>query len=337
MMANRRNFKQRVAKYLASKVLTYDNWSDSISDGRKGDELALYGLCMLFSQHAVVHLHNDLIWSTLASSNNNYLDDLQKCNIHLCYLVRGLFMELVQHDIPLQILDDKPNVQSIVIGELSMEEESTYKVVSQTGLGVAKNAMTMKVDAEDAASTSQCNTDPSGTQLYQSCAKEASTLTQPVKILVVKMNISDPNKSYQVTQQLLQLPKSRYRPDDYLEKLAPAQHEPASVASDMHGDSDATLLYSSSHETIPYWPLGDDKLSTSLSTLDIHKKTESTTSVKNTINWKILTKCRFNIDLYGIRKYHRHYYFKCAEANSNRSFNKVRDWNMHHHIIHSTS
>ena len=154
-----------------------------------------------------------------------------------------------------------------------MEEESMYKVVSQTGLGGTKSAMTMKVDAEDTASTSWCNTDPSGTQSYQTCAKEASTLTQPVKILVVKMNISDPNKSYQVTQQqLLQLPKSRYRPDDYLEKLAPAQHEPASVASDTHGDSDATLLYSSSDETIPYWPIGDDKVSTSLLTPDIHKK-----------------------------------------------------------------
>ena len=253
---------------MASKVLSYDNWLDSISDGRKGDVLALYRLCMLFSQHAVVHLHNDLIWSTLASSNNNHLDDL-----HLCYLGRGLFMELVQRDIPLQILDDKPNVQSIMIGELSMEEESTYKVASQTGLGVTKSATTMKVDAEDAASTSRCNMDPSGTQSYQSCAKEASTLTQPMKILVVKMNISDPNKSYQVTkQQLLQLTKSRYRPDDYLKKLAPTQHELASVASNIHGDSNATLLYSSFDETIPYWPLGDDKVSTSLPTPDSHKK-----------------------------------------------------------------
>ena len=100
-----------------------------------------------------------------------------------------------------------------------MEEESTYKLVSQNGLGGTKSAITMKVNAEDAASTSLCNTDPSGNQSYQSCAKEISMLIQPVKILVVKMNIPDPNKSYHVTQQqLLQLPKSRYRPDDYLEK-----------------------------------------------------------------------------------------------------------------------
>ena len=110
MLANKHNFQIRVAKYLASKVLSYENWLDSISDGRKGDVLALYGLCLLFSKHAVVHLHNDLVWSTLASLSNNHLEDLQKLDIHLCYIGRGLFMELVQCDIPLQILDDKLNV-----------------------------------------------------------------------------------------------------------------------------------------------------------------------------------------------------------------------------------
>ena len=95
MMANKRNFEIRAAKYLASKVLTYENWSDSISDGRKGDVLVLDSLCMLFSKHAVVDLHNNVVWSTLDSLSNNHLDNLQKCDIHLCYLGRGLFMELV--------------------------------------------------------------------------------------------------------------------------------------------------------------------------------------------------------------------------------------------------
>ena len=96
MLANNQNFERRAAKYLASKVLSYDNWCDSITQGRKGDVLALYRLCMLFSRHAVVHLHNNLIWSTLASIGNNHLSDLQKCDIHLCYLGRGLFMEVVE-------------------------------------------------------------------------------------------------------------------------------------------------------------------------------------------------------------------------------------------------
>ena len=47
MLANRCNFELRASKYLASKVLSLDNWMDSISDGRKGDILALYWLCTL--------------------------------------------------------------------------------------------------------------------------------------------------------------------------------------------------------------------------------------------------------------------------------------------------
>ena len=42
MLANCHNFEIRATKYLSSKVLMYDNWTYSISDGQKGDILALY-------------------------------------------------------------------------------------------------------------------------------------------------------------------------------------------------------------------------------------------------------------------------------------------------------
>ena len=113
MLANHQNFELWVAKYSASKVLTFNNWSDSISDGREGDILALYGLCMLFRRHAVVHLHNGIIWLTLDLLIADHLNDLDKCDVHLCYLDRGLFMELVESETPLRILEDsKENVQS---------------------------------------------------------------------------------------------------------------------------------------------------------------------------------------------------------------------------------
>ena len=85
----------------------FGNWSDSISDGRKGDILALHGLCMLFSKHALVHLHNRIIWSTLDSSSANHLNDLDKLDLHLCYLGRGLFMELVEQVTLLTIPGDR--------------------------------------------------------------------------------------------------------------------------------------------------------------------------------------------------------------------------------------
>ena len=172
-------------------------------------------------------------------------------------------------------------------------------------------------------------------RIYQSCTKKDSKLTQIVKILVVKMNIPEPNKSYQVTQQqLLQLPKSRYRPDDYLEKLSSPQHEAVLTTPSMHGDSDATLLYSSSDETIPYWTLSNDNASTNQSPLNKHNKIDITTNIKCIKNQKKPTKRRLNISVHGIRKYHQHYYFKCVETSCNRTFNKVRDWNTHHHMMH---
>ena len=329
MLANNQNFERRAVKYLASKVFSYDNWCDSITQGRKGDVLALYGLCMLFSHHAVVHLHNNLIWSTLASMGTNHLSDLQKCDIHLCYLGRGLFMELVEWDKPLRILVDKPDIQSIVIGELTTEEDLL-------------------------PTTSQVEPTSVKDLLLQTYAEKDSKLLLTVKFVAMKMNIIKPNKSYQVSQQqLLQLPKSKYRPDNYYGKLlsprpesassvhsihedsdvtlpyssssekSPLPH-PALVSSlpSKHADSDTTLPYSSSDETISYWDHCEDN------------RTENPKIIKDTKNCGKSTRHRFDISFIGIRKCCRYYHFKCKEPRCNKTFNKVRDWNAHHRLVH---
>ena len=329
MLANNRNFERRAAKYLASKVLSYDNWCDSITQGRKGDVLALYGLCMLFSCHAVVHLHNNLIWSTLASMGTNHLSDLQKCDIHLYYLGRGLFMELVERDKPLRILVDKPDIHSIVIGELTTEE-GLLPIISQVEPTSDKDLLLQKYTEKD------------------------SKLLLTVKIMAMKMNTIKPNKSYQVSQQqLLQLPKSKYRPANYYDKLLSSRPEsissvhsihkdsdatlpysssgeksplphPALVSSlpSKHADSDTTLPYSSSDETIPYWDHCEDN------------RPENPKIIKDTKKSGKFTKRRFGISFIGIRKCRRYYHFKCKEPRCNKTFNKVRDWNAHHRLVH---
>ena len=90
MLVNCRNFEIRAAKDLASKGLTFVNWTDSIIEGQKGNILAMYGLCMMFGKHALVHLHGSIIWSTLDSLGESHSIDLEKCDIHLCYLGRGV-------------------------------------------------------------------------------------------------------------------------------------------------------------------------------------------------------------------------------------------------------
>ena len=329
MLANNRNFERRAAKYLASKVLSYDNWCDSITQGRKGDVLALYGLCMLFSRHAVVHLHNNLIWSTLASIGNNHSSDLQKCDIHLCYLGRGLFMELVERDKPLQMLEDKPDMQSLIIGELKIEEgllptTSHTEPTSDKGL------------------------------LHLTYAEKDIKLTSIVNIVAVNMKLLNPNKSYHVSQQqLLQLPMSKYRQDNYYDKLLPPSPESVTPVYSIHDDSNATLPYSSLGEKSPLShpvlePSLPNKYADSDTTLPYSSSDETIlycdySDVNRIENPKISkntkiggksTKRTFEISFIGIRRRRQHYLFKCIAPRCNKTFNKVKDWNAHHRLVH---
>ena len=76
----------RARRYLASKGLAFDNWMTSITDGMKGDILVLYTLCMLFDKHAIEHLRHGMVWSTLADLSQDHYADIQKCELHLCYV-----------------------------------------------------------------------------------------------------------------------------------------------------------------------------------------------------------------------------------------------------------
>ena len=85
------------------------------------------------------------IWSTLATLSDNHQEDLKKCDFHLCYIGRGLFMELVQREIPLQILEDMKNVQSLIVGELTPKEAkhtTAYCILDWALLEARTNTMT---------------------------------------------------------------------------------------------------------------------------------------------------------------------------------------------------
>ena len=122
---NQQNLEVRVSRYLASKELAFDNWMTSIANGMKGDILVLYTLCMLFDKHAIVHLRHGMVWSTLVDLSQDHYADIQKCELHLCYVGRGLFIELMERKTPLEIVKDTAAVQSLIIGELSTTEEQT--------------------------------------------------------------------------------------------------------------------------------------------------------------------------------------------------------------------
>ena len=306
MLTNRRNFELRTKKYLASKVLTYENWMDSISDGRKGDIFALYGLCLLFSKHAIVHLHNGLVWSTLQTISNDHQMDIDKCNLHLCYLGRGIFMELVKHDTPLQIADSgRTNVRSIIIGELALDENTTFDELSHLGLGVGldpdnrTDESTQKPGIQHGTPDegSDCErkitvTAQQHSKLQGTSSTSGHSVCTPLTIDVKQLIMDTPTIT--VNQTLLNsLPKSKYRVED-----PSAVNSTTAKPGTTNYESDTTQPYSSSDETINYWTqhqaVHDEK--------EHSDEIETSKEPKGTKNPKCEAKTiKFHMQIHGLR------------------------------------
>ena len=146
VISNWAHFEDSASDYLQSKGMSLDIWMDALSDGRKGDTLMLYGLSMILDVHTVVHLHNGKIWTTMESPPDDHLDLISKCLIHVAYLGRGLFVELVKRDKPLEVIKSKDGVLSYVVGELSVMEQASFDKILRTGLGTSTSNEFLPVD-----------------------------------------------------------------------------------------------------------------------------------------------------------------------------------------------
>ena len=146
VISNRAHFEESALDYLQSKGMSLDIWMDAISNGRKGDTLMLYGLSMILDIHTVVHLRNGKIWTTMESPPDDHSDLISKCLIHVAYVGRGLFVELVKREIPLEVIKSKDGVLSYVVGELSVTEQSSFDKILRTGLGTSTSKDLSPVD-----------------------------------------------------------------------------------------------------------------------------------------------------------------------------------------------
>ena len=68
-------------------------------------------------------------------------EEILKCfDIHLLYLGHGLFVELTEWDVLLEVIENPdPHVQSMIIRELTIEEQSAYDEVLHSGLGTGSD------------------------------------------------------------------------------------------------------------------------------------------------------------------------------------------------------
>ena len=95
-----RFFAGRASMYLKSKELKLDEWMESVKQGCRGDTLALYGLCLLTDSHCVVHLSRNRLWCSLSEPPEDHKTLMKQCEIHLCYLGNGIFVQLLPHEEP---------------------------------------------------------------------------------------------------------------------------------------------------------------------------------------------------------------------------------------------
>ena len=135
VLTNKKNLNLQATDYMASKGLNFDTWLGSIDDGCKGDVFMLFCLCMLQDVHATVHLRNGQYWSSMNEPSCDHYINIEHSHIHLAYLGRGLYIELVKRDVPLQIIT-VASKDLIVLGSLESEERPILDSAMYQGLGV---------------------------------------------------------------------------------------------------------------------------------------------------------------------------------------------------------
>ena len=128
------HFKRIGLTYLTSKGLSLEVWAESIKDGRRLDFFVLLALNALLETHAVVHISNNRMWTTLNDPPENHDRILECCDYHLVYLGQGNFIELAERQRPLIVTHIDDNIKTVEIGSLRFDEEETLNSVISKGL-----------------------------------------------------------------------------------------------------------------------------------------------------------------------------------------------------------
>ena len=137
MVTHRKTVSVMAKEYLDGKGLTLHTWLNGLKEGRQADVLGLFLLCLATQMHSFVHLNNGY-WTTLRDSPNNHLELIQRCNVHLSYLGRGIFIEhVLRLNTSYEIFGINDQIDmlstSTVIGEFNIEESEVLKALLSLG------------------------------------------------------------------------------------------------------------------------------------------------------------------------------------------------------------
>ena len=324
--------------------------------------VALYSLNLMLDTHTVVHLRNDRLWTTLKDQSLSHDELLRLCNFHLAYLGRGLFVELTERVQPLTTVEENVDLKTVVLGELTFDEEETLNKVIYHGLGVG-----IDKSKEQTCSITHTVAEDTIGDIFVKKEFEASTTQIIPENLEQKFNLKKLSvrcNHAEVTQYLEskhQLVKDKSRTvikcektvRIYVHKLNLRNLTSIKLSPDMlrklhvpvDYDSDKTEDYwplenSTVIEPIPvnydsdkteiYWPL---EYPTRFEPLLILKPKKVVKSPKRKIRSKP-SKGGFNISVHGVKKRKRRSYLSCKVLGCKTKFISVKAWNAHHRQLH---
>ena len=135
-VTNRDQLESISKEYLDSTGSKVTTWLQGVKEGRNGDLLTLFMLSLITRVHCCVHLKENNYWTTLKEVPTTHAEFMQRCNVHLAYLGKDIFIELVLRtatvsykvfgiDQPLDLVETAP----AVIGTLTSAESSTLDML----------------------------------------------------------------------------------------------------------------------------------------------------------------------------------------------------------------
>ena len=262
------------------------------------------------------------------------------CNSHLVYLGRGLFVELIERKWPLTIVEENADTKTVIIGELTFDEQDTLNKVIYCGLGFG-------VDKSGVQLHSLPHTAGHENNRGITIKDESEVDTTPIdyeklehefnlKMLSIRCNRAEVIQYLESKRQLVQGESMTYRKCEktvrvYVHKLNLGTLTSIKLSPDMLRKLHASVDYDSD-KTEDYWSL-DHEHSSVFEPILVSEPKKAVKTLKRRIRSKP-SKGGFNISVHGVKKHKRRLYLSCKVVGCKTKFNSVKAWNAHHRRLH---
>ena len=349
-----KNFAGIGSSYFLSKGLSFQEWAAGILTDIKADFFALYGLCLLTERHAVVHLKDGKIWTSLKNPPNDHDKILEMCQLHLVYLGRNLFVELTKRLNPIQIIESNEDVKVISLGGLTFDESETLDKVIYRGLGVGVHRIPgVPVHTKYGL---RVTNPPLEFIIKQEHDEESET-----NIISAEERTGDPEPHSSKDQNLEEESYKTKEKDSLTETVRQQESETEKETSivkkpdstklkvakisikklDLKGKSTVKLTGKmledlecySSDDTIEYWTGEHTELNLEIIKERPEKIQKIILPKKRLISGKP-SKAGFRLMIHGVKKRKSRTYIKCIVPTCKDRFPSVKIWNTHHRQYH---